>query len=692
MSDRPLDGTPLEIAFTVNDNGTGAAIFGTTVSIPGDKETATGKVTMLDANVPEAGANIIIKINETDLYDVSDTDPSITVPVKDNDAPSVTRPKMSISGPNYVADGNMITFTVKASDIPNTARDVNIKLIGDTSYLDDSQRPDFPVHFDGSEISETFTVATKAGAASTNHGIIRATIMEGTNYVRSNSRAENRASFAVVDNLPVISISEIPDLNKSLGDKTRSAGDFTFTLTSDYSAIDGLPIKITTLSVDDSNATGPQYYVLHNPNPVEITNLSTNNSATVSVLMTADNTRYQGWGEITASLTDGADYKADTNASSRKVTIIDDQIAPVSVEVSARGSAVEGIPFEVTFTATGTFPSGGSIVVTPTITETGATTGYYGSHTPQKVTLSAGNTSDTISITLPDNANTDAHGQLTISIVRGDGYEVHATNHTKLVKLLDDESLPSVSITAVGSAIDEGQDAKFELTATGTLTNSLDVEVSVDDGASDFLTTTYSKKTETIPTSGSVVVDYSTIADIEVETNGTITVAVLADDSDIIEYLVADLRGSANLSVIDNDDNSLPSITIAADQTSINEGDVASFTLTSAQTLTPPDSVLVEISETNSGTGDFLAGDSNLFTPDRIRIDASTRTGKIELPTVPDAVVEDDGTITARIKTDSLDTKTYSVGTNHSASISVKDDDSATSTNSQYRSKPTRYY
>ena len=343
-----------------------------------------------------------------------------------------------------------------------------------------------------------------------------------------------------------------------------------------------------------------------------------------------------------------------------------------------RGSAVEGIPFEVTFAATGTFPSGGSIEVSPTITETGATTGYYGSHTPQKVTLSAGNTSDTITITLPDNADTDAHGELTISIVRGDGYEVHATNHTKLVKLLDDESLPEVSVTAVGPAIDEGQDAKFELTATGTLTNSLDVEVSVDDGTSDFLTTTYSKKTETIPTAGSVVVNYSTIADIEVETNGTITVAVLADDSDIIEYLVADLGGSANLSVIDNDDNSLPSITIAADQTSINEGDVASFTLTSAQTLTPPDSVLVEISETNSGTGDFLAGDSNLYTPDRIRIDASTRTGKIELPTVPDAVVEDDGTITARIKTDSLDTKTYSVGTNHSASISVKDDDSAT--------------
>ena len=677
-SDRALNGTALEIAFTVTDNDTGATIRGTTVSIPGNQQVATGIVTMLAANVSSAGANIVIEIDEAVSYDVSSIDPSITVPVKDNDAPSPTRPKMAITSPNYVTDGTMITLTVTASDLPDSATDVKVKLSGDINYLNDPNTLEVTVPFDGTKDTETYMIATKAGSASTNHGIITATIIEGTRYVRSNSRGENRTSFAVVDNLPVISISEIPNLNKSLGNVARSTNPFTFTLTSNFQPIADLPIKITTLSVDDTNTTGPQYYSLHSPNSIEITNLSTNNAATITVFLTADNTRYQGWGELTISLTDGADYTADNNTKTRKVTIIDDQEAPVTVEVSARGSAVEGTTFDVTFAATGTFPTNGSIEVIPTISETGTTTGYYGSHTPQQVTLSAGNTSDSITITLPENTNTEDNGELTISIVRGDGYEVHTINHTKTVQLLDDESLPEVSVTAVSPVIDEGQDAQFELSATGTLSESLEVEVSVDDGVGNFLTNTYTKKTETIPTIGSKVVSYSTIADTDVETNGTITVIVLDDDSDIIKYLAADRGSQAILSVNDNDDNSLPSITIAADQTSINEGDVASFTLTSATTFTGSLSVLVEISETNSGTGDFFAGASNLYTPDRISIDATTLKGEIELPTIPDAIVEDDGTITARIKTDSLDTKTYSVGANHSASIAIVDDDSTT--------------
>ena len=142
---------------------------------------------------------------------------------------------------------------------------------------------------------------------------------------------------------------------------------------------------------------------------------------------------------------------------------------------------------------------------------------------------------------------TEDNGELTISIARGDGYEIHATNHTKVVQLLDDESLPEVSVSAVSSSIDEGQDAAFELDATGTLAEALEVEVSVDDGVGNFLTNTYTKKTETIPTTGSKVVSYSTSADTDVEANGTITVEVLEDDSDIIKYLVADLGGSASL-------------------------------------------------------------------------------------------------------------------------------------------------
>ena len=275
-------------------------------------------------------------------------------------------------------------------------------------------------------------------------------------------------------------------------------------------------------------------------------------------------------------------------------------------------------------------------------------------------------------------SNTESNGEITISIKRGDGYEVHTTDYTKAVMLLDDESLPKVSVTAVDTSIDEGQDAIFELTATGTLANSLEVDVSVDDGSGDFLTNTYTRKAEIIPTTGSVRVPYSTDADADEETNGTITVSVLEDDSDIIKYLVApNNAGTATLSVIDNDDSTLPSITISSDQSSINEGDLAIFTVTSADTFTTPLSVLIEITETNSGTGDFLGGPSNMFTLPRTNLQEITRSVNIPLRTTQDATTEATGTITARVKTDDLPTKTYAVGAAHSASISVVDDDIA---------------
>ena len=673
-SDRTFSGNPLEIVFDVMDGGTGATITGTSVMITGALQSAVGTVTLPNADVSSTGTNIIIKVLEADEYDVSASDPSITVPVRDNDAPSTTLPRMSISSANYVADGEKIEFTVTASHIPATSTVVKIMLSGDINFLHDEQARALDVSLNGVQ-KKTFDVDTKPNSASSNHGIITATILESADYVRPNTTAENESSFAVVDNLPVISIAEIADVNKS-------AGTFSVTLTSDSPALAGHPINITTLSVADSNTSGPQYYGSHSPNPVIIMDSSTGNAEQVTVTLTKDDSIYQGWGEISVSLTNGADYTADTSANSRSVTIIDDQTAPVSVAVSARGSAVEGTTFDVTFTATGTFPANGTIKIVPTISETGTTaTGYLGSHTPQMVTLSTANTSDKIAINSLDNSNSESNGEITISIMRGDGFEVHATDHTKVVMVLDDESLPKVSVSAISSNIDEGLDAIFELVATGTLANPLDVFVSVDDGASDFLANTYTRKTETIPTTSSVRVPYSTVADSNDESNGTITVEVLDDNRDIIQYLVdtaIDKSSTASVSIIDNDDSALPSITITGDQSSITEGDVATFTLTATDPVSASLSVLVEVIETNSGTGDFFGGPSNHYTPNRINIDETTKTGKIELPTIRDDVDEDDGSISIRIKSDDLATKTYAVGAAHRASISVTDDDDTT--------------
>ena len=116
-SNRDLNGVPLDIEFTITDGGTGAIVSGTTVRIPGNARTATGTVTNI-ADVA-SNTNIVIAIRDSVDYDVSTSDPSITVAVKDNDTPSESNPTITIANNvNYIAEGSDATFTVEASQLP----------------------------------------------------------------------------------------------------------------------------------------------------------------------------------------------------------------------------------------------------------------------------------------------------------------------------------------------------------------------------------------------------------------------------------------------------------------------------------------------------------------------------------------------------------------------------------------------
>ena len=131
-SDKNITGSPLEISFTPSFTGGGtdpnATITGTTVSIPVGEDSASGTVTMDSVfNIGSSdNVNIVITIApNTSNYTVGSPS-SITVEVKDNDAPSVSEPKVSISAPNYAAEGDTITFTVTASPAPTNDTAVNV--------------------------------------------------------------------------------------------------------------------------------------------------------------------------------------------------------------------------------------------------------------------------------------------------------------------------------------------------------------------------------------------------------------------------------------------------------------------------------------------------------------------------------------------------------------------------------------
>ena len=106
-----------------------------------------------------------------------------------------------------------------------------------------------------------------------------------------------------------------------------------------------------------------------------------------------------------------------------------------------------------------------------------------------------------------------------------------------------------------------------------------------------------------------------------------------------------------------------PTITISRSQSSITEGQNATFTLTAS--AAPLSNLTVSVSVTQSGS--FISGTA----PTSVRILRGQRTATLTVRTVDDSVVENDGSITARVTSGTG----YDVGTPSSTIVTVSSDD-----------------
>ena len=686
-SDRTITGSPLEIQFipsfvggTTNPN---PVVTGSTVSIPVSKTSATGTVTMDSdfdiGNTDEVKIEIEILQNLL-LYYRKEGENSILVDVKDNDAPSSSVPRISISSTSYVADGEMAIFNIIASHTFGAVTDVNVMVTG-TGYLIDGQDAEVSVRFDTNSLTKPLRIPTKANTVSgNNHGIITAKLLEGSTYVRSNTSAKNEATIAVVDVLPVISISEIADVNKS-------AGMFTFTLTSDRQALTNYPIKITTLSVDDTSSSGPQFYDSHSPSQIEISNASTNNAVEITVTLTTES-QYQGWGGITVSLTNDPGYTVDSTANSRAVTIIDDSNSGVLVSFDTPSSVIEGENIEVNFTATSSISSDRTIMVD---FQASNRTGTYLNYTNVAIEIIAKagiTTNKSVNIPTMEVANS-SEGLIGLITTRGDGYHLTFSSVSRAVKVLAKEELPEVSITRITpAAIEEGETAVFTVSAIGTLpAQGLVVPVNTTQGEGEnflwdfnFVPATMA----TIPTSTNMVrYEVITQPDNTDEDNGTITVTIPEDpnSSDRREDATY-FRGASNsveFMVLDNDSPGTVLVGISnydpaidSNRSTVNEGELAIFYVSVADWLIQPptsDSV-INVHYKITQVGDIL---EPFTTPNNINI-TSLGYALIELPTKPDAIPEE-GSVSVQIVADTEPTPTYSVRRGFRSTVNLIDTD-----------------
>ena len=217
---------------------------------------------------------------------------------------------------------------------------------------------------------------------------------------------------------------------------------------------------------------------------------------------------------------------------------------------------------------------------------------------------------------------------------------------------------PEIAVSA-GSAVTEGGDAVFTLTATPTPAADLAVSVSV--GTDGDWGVTAGTRTVTIPTTGSATLTLATTDDAADEPDGSATATVQAGSG----YTVG-ASASGTVAVRD-DDLPPPVVTIAAKAESVTEGGDAVFTLTADRAPDADLTVTLAVSET--GDGDHVAASDE--GPATLVIPKDATEAAFIVATVNDDADEPDGAAVVTVEAGNG----YTVGDPASASVEVKDDD-----------------
>ena len=221
--------------------------------------------------------------------------------------------------------------------------------------------------------------------------------------------------------------------------------------------------------------------------------------------------------------------------------------------------------------------------------------------------------------------------------------------------------LPTVTIAADDSTVEEGETADFTLTRTGDTASSLTVNVHVSESEDMIPTSLQGSHTVTF-TSGNDTAPLSLQTDDDTldELDSLVTATLVANSA----YTIGS-PGSASVTV---EDNNWPSVSVVAGPTPIGEANgPATFTFKRVGLIDAELVINVQVQESE----DMV--DSNYTFPTTVTFPANHAMTLLEVPISDDDVDEDNSSITATIQPGGPET--YSIGSPSTATVIVEDDD-----------------
>ena len=511
-----------------------------------------------------------------------------------------TTPEVSITAGSAVTEGTAASFTLTANPAPSANLDVSVTVSASGSYGVTTGNQTVTI---GTSGTTTLTINTTDDTVDEVNGSVTATLVDGAAY-----DLDSTASAATVN----IADDDIPEVSITAGSNVTEGTAASFTLTAD-------PVPHISITVNVAVTANGNYGVTTGNQTVTI---PTSGTAILTVATSGD-TVDEVNGSATVTLNIGNNYSIDSSASAATVNIADDDdssvyVVPAKLIADVRGYAAETINgvAHVTRWKRVLVAFGESVP------------GFSG--TPMTV------------VEAQENA-------IQFWNIRWDPV---VTALQALAANSQTPATPTVSITA-GSAITEGSNATFTLTANPPPSTNLDVSVNVT--ASGAYGVTTGSQTVTIPASGTATLTVATTGDSTDEADGSVT-ATLVDGA------AYDLDSSASAATVNIADDDIPEVSIAAGS-AVTEGTSASFALIADPA--PHSSITANITVTASGNYGVTAGSRTVTI-------GTSGTATLTVATTGDSTDEADGSVTVTINTGS----NYSIDSSASAAtVNISDDD-----------------
>ncbi|MDE0157431.1 MAG: autotransporter outer membrane beta-barrel domain-containing protein [Gammaproteobacteria bacterium] len=593
----PRPASPLQVSLTVQQDGQFSPeeqLGKRTVTIGTNGRGALNVDTSAD-NVDEDDGFITATIDPGADYQVGSS-AAATVNVTDGGAPT---PRISLSAPRAINEGDTATFTLSASPAPVAPVDVTVRLTERGSFAAAGEIVQRTVAV-GTGGTGTFTVATENDRSTEADGSITATLVDGSGYL---IHSPSQVSVTVRDATPRVSIAAGPAITEG--------GTASFTLTATPRISGSLDV---TVNVSESGN-----FVDGGETGTRTVTIGTDGTGTLLVT-TSDDATLEADGTISAVIAAGDGYGVGAPAQA-SVRVAD---ATPRVSIAAGGAIIEGDSADFTLTADPK-PSG-TIYVDVAISEDGNFLAS-GESASRSVSIDASGRG-TLTVATDNDAADERQGTITVRVEDGQApasYGVGAPRSASVRVNDDDAGEGNLARLSVG-------DVTVQENANGDGTRTLmEFPVSLDRPTRTNVTATFEFRA-TAPTATTAPAtegkdyrvrraEHLSVGGFHDRTEAIVRVEVLDDDEfeekpetfelvlvDIVGAEIADGRAIGTILPDPFDaPRGTPVVTIHGGNP-VHEGSQASFTLRVEPA--PREDLVVTLSVYDDATSDFLAATS----------------------------------------------------------------------------------